>query len=391
MKIALEIIAVLGLSGMVIAWVQGLPKKALEWWSKRNFVEFSFESRSSAMQWLAAWFHASRHWERADVVGVIDSYRNSESGYVFTWGEGDCDVVYRGVRLRVNKSSSKDGDGRIDDVLKIKLPKVNRDLVVTLLSEARDVFEYGDSYSVLCCRYDDWQVVRREPLRSVDSLVLPGDELERVISDASRFFSGESWYRERGLPYRRGYLFAGVPGSGKSTLVSCIASSLKRNVNWVDLLKFDSDSALLMATSTIAPGSIVLIEDIDSVLDGRGINTTDTARHVSFTGLLNALDSMMGCRGSLVIMTTNHPDRLDPALIRPGRVDLRINFGNATPEQAKKLFERFYSTNGDEMANIVRDGKEVSMATLQSVFLEHVDDPPGAIAGVRRHGISVVA
>lgn len=104
---------------------------------------------------------------------------------------------------------------------------------------------------------------------------------------------------------------------------------------------------------------------------------------VTFSGFLNALDGVASGEERIVFMTTNHVDRLDPALIRPGRVDLMEFIDDASPAQARTLFSRFYgegadcSSEIDDLASqlealVERQGqqaKRISMAALQGMFI----------------------
>jgi len=131
----------------------------------------------------------------------------------------------------------------------------------------------------------------------------------------------------------------------------------------------------------------VLIEDVDAAFNKRVQTTADGYQSsVTFSGFLNALDGVASGEERIIFMTTNHPEELDPALIRPGRVDLTVLLDDASPEQARRLFVRFYrgldgdridgmevEKLGDEVAEIVeleeRSGRRVSMAALQGLFI----------------------
>lgn len=110
---------------------------------------------------------------------------------------------------------------------------------------------------------------------------------------------------------------------------------------------------------------------------------------VTFSGFLNALDGVASGEERIIFLTTNHIDRLDPALVRPGRVDLACLIDDASPSQAKRLFTQFYDseqdvdleTLGDELGGMVdkeiKEGKRVSMAALQGSFIRN--GPEGAV------------
>jgi len=99
---------------------------------------------------------------------------------------------------------------------------------------------------------------------------------------------------------------------------------------------------------------------------------------------LNALDGVVASEERIIFMTTNHPEKLDPALIRPGRVDVKEYFGHATPHQTKEMFLRFYEgpeTRADEFARIIESMSEpVSPAFLQGLFVSNKEQPEKALA-----------
>lgn len=111
---------------------------------------------------------------------------------------------------------------------------------------------------------------------------------------------------------------------------------------------------------------------------------------MTFSGFLNALDGVASGEERIIFMTTNHPERLDPALIRPGRVDFSVPIDDASPEQARRLFTRFYgyedgsegwenvskdelrrmgSVVEEQVAQEMKGGRRVSMAALQGLFI----------------------
>jgi chaperone BCS1 len=119
--------------------------------------------------------------------------------------------------------------------------------------------------------------------------------------------------------------------------------------------------------SKVPPGNILLIEDIDSAFVGR---EQKAGTKISFAALLNCLDGIVSQDGRIVIMSTNHVDALDPALVRPGRADMRILLNNATVTQAAEMYKRFFADATEAQANsfgIENDGQ--SMAKIQEQLL----------------------
>jgi chaperone BCS1 len=114
---------------------------------------------------------------------------------------------------------------------------------------------------------------------------------------------------------------------------------------------------------------------------------------VTFSGFLNALDGVASGEERIIFLTTNHIEKLDPALIRPGRVDLACLIDDASPSQAKRLFTGFYDPErnvdleslGDELENMVdremKRGRRVSMAALQGTFIR--SEPEEAVRAAK--------
>jgi chaperone BCS1 len=135
--------------------------------------------------------------------------------------------------------------------------------------------------------------------RPLSSVILEDSVKESVLDDIKGFLSSASWYRDMGIPYRRGYLFYGFPGSGKvckafivvftlykTSFILAIAGALKLNIGMVSLSDKDlTDEDLNSLLNSAPPRSILLIEDIDAAFSNRDQAQT----RITFSGLLNAL------------------------------------------------------------------------------------------------------
>lgn len=182
--------------------------------------------------------------------------------------------------------------------------------------------------------------------RELGSVVLGKGKKEAIVSDVQRFLQRDRWYAERGIPYRRGYLLHGAPGSGKSSFITALAGHLDFNICLLNLSERGlTDDKLNHLLSNAPDRSILLLEDVDAAFLGRQQAAEDGYQaSVTFSGLLNALDGVASGESRIIFMTTNHIERLDPALIRPGRVDMIAELGDAECEQVKELMVRFYRT-----------------------------------------------
>lgn len=233
---------------------------------------------------------------------------------------------------------------------------------------------------------------RERPLSTVVASSEPGPE--QILADMHAFLSREDWYAKRGVPYRRGYLFHGPPGCGKTTFVTAAAGMLKCPIYVLNLADpYLSDLALLKLVTDAQPRSILLAEDIDAAFHdvlGKPGNSQRDGAHVgqlTFSGVLNALDGVAGQEGKIVVMTTNHPEKLDPALVRPGRVDMRASFHCASRQGVEEIFMNFFQDGalaGEELRKLAKafSGKCVDgalpIAAVQGHLMQFVDDPKQA-------------
>jgi chaperone BCS1 len=207
--------------------------------------------------------------------------------------------------------------------------------------------------------------------------------MEDLLSDVRGFLGKRSWYLQRGIPYRRGYLLHGPPGTGKSSAVVAVASALGMDIAMLSLGDATlDDNGISELLSNVPANSLVLMEDIDCAFIERK-EGDDKRSKVTFSGLLNAIDGVAAGEGRLLMATTNHIELLDPALIRPGRIDRKIYIGYARREQARRLFMRFFPDAEVELATYFAESiaeDRLSMSSLQMHLLRYSNDAVKAVA-----------
>ncbi|KAG7369955.1 AAA+ family ATPase [Nitzschia inconspicua] len=231
--------------------------------------------------------------------------------------------------------------------------------------------------------------VKTRPSRPLSSVIVEGNIKEMICEDAIRFLNSEQWYISKGIPYRRGYLLYGPPGCGKTSLVTALAGELRLPIILVPLHSDRMDDSQLAEIMGNTPKDcIIFMEDIDSALPrGTEKNANMMARMrggaVTLSGLLNAIDGVGAQEGRLLFMSTNHRERLDEALIRPGRVDFQAYMGKASKDGASDLFDQFFVGIGatkelftsakNDFLDKLQPGAH-SFASLQGVFMKARDD-----------------
>lgn len=218
---------------------------------------------------------------------------------------------------------------------------------------------------------DTWQTISKA-IRKLDTIDMDETVKSDIIRDAEYYYSDESrnFFADCGIPYRRGYLFHGPPGTGKSSFSAALAGHLGCNMYHINLATGGmTDDKLHRLFLGLPRKCVVVLEDIDSAGIGREFpgesadsnnvghfsseknlpETMATRRRagpkqmgntITLSGLLNAIDGNASQEGRLLIMTSNTPDVLDEALTRPGRIDKKVHFGNMGKMAARSIFMR---------------------------------------------------
>lgn len=222
-----------------------------------------------------------------------------------------------------------------------------------------------------------WENEGYKKSRPARSVILKDDMLEAIIQDLREFVAKDTkaWYESHGLPHRRSLLFHGPPGCGKTSTIKMLAGMFRLNACFLSFSAPNfSNSTLQDALADLPSRALLVLEDVDVLFNVD--RKAETASSVTFSGLLNALDGLISVDGIVTIFTTNHLERLDPALIRAGRVDRRFEFVHPNAKHLAKLFQSFYPDASDSLAQkfatVVLDRPEEearSIATLQQHFI----------------------
>ena len=207
-------------------------------------------------------------------------------------------------------------------------------------------------------------------------------EAKSLIAEARRWKAGEEWYAARDLPWRRGWLLHGPPGTGKTALTRAVAEDLDLPVYAYDLASLKNDELREAWAKMLAEAPcLALLEDVDAVFRGRE-NVAVKEGGLTFDCLLNCLDGVQRADGLLVVVTTNHPDRLDPALgadlgdgrvggdpggraSRPGRIDRVVELPPLDEDGRFHLAKRILADAPDRWDAVVTAGAGDTGAQFQ--------------------------
>ncbi|VDO04077.1 unnamed protein product [Rodentolepis nana] len=389
---------------------------------RRNLtLTLEIASHDTSYQWVMHWLsrrarscQGNRFQKGAGQhLSVITSVARTEAGRIkaafdFIPSTGIHYIFHQGRILRVERVRSQQSlqGASVAPFESVTLTTLGFDtkIFTDILEESRQAaFLKDEGWTVIYKAFGaEWrQFGYPRPRRPLNSVVLGEGVAETITADIKEFINSSTWYSARGIPYRRGYLLYGPPGCGKSSFITALAGHLEYNICVLNLSEMGMSADRLDHLLTHAPlQSIILLEDIDAALPSREENVDMGQRYgrayegmscLTMSGLLNALDGVASTDGRILFMTTNYFNRLDPALIRPGRVDFKTEIGLCTEDQLRRMFCRFYphgtEVNGSPTSQhplaatfaFTLGPDLVSAAQVQGFLLVHKDSPHSAM------------
>jgi hypothetical protein len=267
---------------------------------------------------------------------------------------------------------------------------------------------------------DDFNEFPFESSKAFSNVFFP--EKEKVVSRVKFFLENEEWYSDRGVPYTLGLLLHGLPGSGKTSTIKALANLTQRHIVSVPLKNIRSIDDLYNVfygptiNKKVVPVNkrIYVLEDIDAAslkktvkrrdIEALGSKTEDQEvdsgrsspkvlekgmifvketeeKNLTLADLLEVFDGVMEMKGRIMVITTNHPEKLDPALIRPGRIDINVKFGYCQPDSVLDIYSNFY---GKEKIPVNFDKTSIARghwtaAEVMQVFLNNIESPFGGL------------
>lgn len=300
------------------------------------------------------------------------------------FGMGSHIIWYKWRLLMVEKSIEQSNGY---EMFHIYVPFGTISFVQSMLNEIKENYKKVDgninvnSWTDAGEMYGGGQWVSRfREGRTLASVILPKNVKQEILDDYKWFRNSEEWYKQRGIPYHRGYLLAGLPGTGKTSFSLALATEFGTSVYSLPIGALANSKEASKLINNVSSNSIVLIEDIDRISEIVERKNKDKSNIVTdsqecFRNLLQILDGVMTPHNVLFIITTNNSSSVDPALLRTGRIDRSYDFNYATKEQATEIFLQFFPGEtgaSKEFANNINDN--IVMADIQEHLIRHVDD-----------------
>ena len=366
-------------------WIAGALASATAgwatWWILKRTCTRSITTKNANM----AAFENMRRWAankiKAPKHAELRTKRNDEEelSYALAPGYGTHFLWINAhpawLTYRASEIGSYGGEDRYENI-KLTVLCASPNTLRTIMSEieALKVTKANDEVSVRIWMGGRWQQCLNKPERSLESVGMDETEKNEIVNEIETFDQSRKWYTSKGLTHRRSYLLSGKPGTGKTSLAFALAAHFKRPLYTMNIGSLRNDDDLITAFTSMKRHGMMLIEDIDAAQTPREITGEENEqdkRRISLSALLNVIDGVLCPPGLVLFMTTNHPDRLDGALARPGRVGRHVRLEALNAQETKRLVETWLGNSTEKIFEGGRTGAEIEQELLRLHREEH--------------------
>jgi len=364
--------AALGIIGGFLASVRTVPGTI---WSyiKRQFMVTATVRSDNLVNFLSLWLAEQEYAKKSRLLDAVLEYQDTEWRGVLRPGLGGHIFTFKGTRFWLHHDLEDQGALGKKHIMSLKMFGRSKQPMLDLIQEVVECANAQREDKTLVYineKWGGWDELRILSKRSLESLFLPHDVKDDIFSDARKFFANEQWYRERGIPHRRGYLLHGPAGNGKSTVIHVLASEFDLPIYMLTLSDPDvTDTGIASVIGKAPAQSIIVLEDFEK------INFGAEKMKITIPGLLNAIDGSLASEGRILIITANTLEPINEYFLRPGRIDRVWEIGPPEESVIRECVELFDGHLDHEA--LVREAVDGawSMAQLHQRLIQNAEMP----------------
>src|SRR6185312_3080450 len=397
------------LTNMVNAFIASLPRRIWKYLVRTFTASVTIDKEDYEFPLIIEWVlqqpygktmhNVRRAWSREQMKYIMAP---GIGHHLLKFEEKPILITYSEVETEEN---SGPGSVRVSDRKYFRIMTFGRDRerIQRFMEILEKLRKPDDSrQDIMNWRSDYWRHLPSKRKRGMNTIYIDQKVHQEVIKRIDTFLKGEEYYMVRGIPYRLGISLEGPPGTGKTTYAICLAGLYIMLICIMNIAAMHGDNDLMTAFANAPRSAIILVEDVHTssntanrkggtttvVSESKGevsdgpANTAPAAatkeeekKSMTLGGLLNAIDGVAASEGRILIMTTNYPERLDPALVRSGRIDKRVFIGNLPAEEVERMFTVFFPEHANRSKEVYRHALHIEKpcAWWQEQFLKNQD------------------
>jgi chaperone BCS1 len=323
-----------------------------------------------------------------DITGVMNVFRaKPDNDIIITFDTGSNIVVdYSGKSISV--SCTCDSSKSLTDSAYITLKTTNgKKILVNFIRHVSNRYDQRKNsiawkQKVHTISDNEWSGRLSNNKMKFENLALRSEIRLVLLTDVREYLDSEKWYEEMGMAWNRSYLLHGPPGCGKTSIIKCLSIMYGLDIYNLNLNHVKDDFHLQKLFNALPDKCMLVLEDIDctsTTLSRDKKQEEEKSDHITLSTLLNLIDGVTSTHGRITVMTTNHVERVDYALVRPGRCDVHLHMEKCDTGQIEYMYQMFFRSSPSKQQLDRLSAKPpdaaLSPAEICSIFKTYRSDP----------------